>query len=254
MLVRKPFSFQVQGWKIQRHVIPLRQNHLSTNWQLNSWASRKNTNVWKWLAENDWYKDSIIHFESGLLINSDKHDGLPSEEAATKITKAAKGKKAVTYRIRDWLVSRQRFWGAPIPVIYCDDCGTVPVPEDHLPVKLPKEADFTLKGDGKSPLARVEDFVNTSCPKCNKPAKRETDTMDGFVDNSWYFFRFTDPHNSDEFAAKDRLKRWMPVDLYVGGAEHAVGHLIFRASLRRCSTTVTISPFKSHSISSSIKV
>lgn len=163
----------------------------------------------------------------GTTINSGKHDGLSSEAAAKKITKAAKGERAVTYKIRDWLISRQRFWGAPIPIVHCDKCGVVPVPEDQLPVVLPKEADFTLKGDGKSPLARVADFVNTTCPECDGPAQRETDTMDGFVDNSWYFFRFCDPQNSEAFASKAALKRWMPVDTYIGGAEHAVGHLIY---------------------------
>lgn len=163
----------------------------------------------------------------GILTNSRDHSGMTSEEATPAILKAAKGEKAVTYRIRDWIISRQRFWGAPIPVVYCDACGVVPVPEEDLPVKLPKEADFTLKGDGKSPLGRVDAFVNTHCPECDGPAKRETDTMDGFVDNSWYFFRFTDPKNTQTFAAMDSLERWMPVDLYVGGAEHAVGHLIY---------------------------
>lgn len=171
--------------------------------------------------------DELPYTGEGITINSDKYSDLSSEEAKKKITKKAKGEMAVTYKIRDWLVSRQRFWGAPIPIIYCEDCGTVPVPEDQLPVRLPKEADFTLKGDGKSPLERVEEFVNAECPKCGKPAKRETDTMDGFVDNSWYYFRYCDPNNEEEFASKEKIKTWMPVDLYIGGAEHAVGHLIY---------------------------
>lgn len=163
----------------------------------------------------------------GNLTNSGDYSGMTSEEAKKAITEKVSGELTVNYRIRDWLLSRQRFWGAPIPIIYCDDCGVVPVPEDQLPVELPKEADFTLSGDGKSPLARVEEFVNTTCPKCDKPAKRETDTMDGFVDNSWYFFRYLDPKNETAFADKEKLAHWMPVDLYVGGAEHAVGHLIY---------------------------
>lgn len=163
----------------------------------------------------------------GILTNSSKFDGADNEVAKAKITKTAGGELTTTYRLRDWLLSRQRFWGAPIPIIHCDSCGTVPVPEKDLPVELPKEADFSLSGDGKSPLARVEEFVNTTCPKCDGPAKRETDTMDGFVDNSWYYFRYLDPKNEKSFADKKKLAKWMPVDLYVGGAEHAVGHLIY---------------------------
>lgn len=163
----------------------------------------------------------------GILLDSDMFTAMPSEKARKEIVKAAEGEHAITYKIRDWLISRQRFWGAPIPIVYCDTCGMQPVSEDQLPVVLPKEADFSLKGDGKSPLARVESFVNTTCPKCGDAAKRETDTMDGFVDNSWYFFRFCDPKNNKAFAEKKALKRWMPIDLYIGGAEHAVGHLIY---------------------------
>jgi len=171
---------------------------------------------------------------SGKLINSGEFNGLDNEIAKKKITNAANGELTKTYKIRDWLLSRQRFWGAPIPIIYCEDCGPVPVPEKDLPVVLPKDADFKLAGDGKSPLARVEDFVNTSCPTCDKPAKRETDTMDGFVDNSWYYYRYLDPKNEEAFADKKKINHWMPVDLYVGGAEHAVGHLIYS----RCFTKI----------------
>lgn len=163
----------------------------------------------------------------GDLINSGEYNGMSIDEAKVAITKAAGGEMTTTYRIRDWLISRQRFWGAPIPIVYCDDCGIVAVEEKNLPVRLPKEADFELKGDGKSPLARNAEFVNVACPKCAKPAKRETDTMDGFVDNSWYFFRYTDPKNDEMFASKEAIHTWLPVDLYVGGAEHAVGHLIY---------------------------
>ncbi len=164
---------------------------------------------------------------AGTLINSSEFDGLDNELAKKQITDSANGKLTKTYRLRDWLLSRQRFWGAPIPIIYCDGCGPVLVPEKDLPVVLPKDADFKLSGDGKSPLARVEGFVNTTCPTCEQPAKRETDTMDGFVDNSWYYFRYLDPKNDKAFADKKLLQHWMPVDMYVGGAEHAVGHLIY---------------------------
>lgn len=180
------------------------------------------------VAPNEENQDHHLPMtESGITINSGDYSGLSTDEAKGKIALAANGEITSNYRIRDWLLSRQRFWGAPIPIIHCEQCGTVPVPQDQLPVVLPKEADFTLKGDGKSPLARVEEFVNVDCPKCSSLAKRETDTMDGFVDNSWYYFRYLDPKNTEAFASKESIEKWMPVDLYVGGAEHAVGHLIY---------------------------
>ncbi|MDN5280047.1 MAG: leucyl-tRNA synthetase, partial [Clostridiales bacterium] len=137
------------------------------------------------------------------------------------------GFKRVNYKLRDWLISRQRYWGAPIPMIHCDSCGTVPVPEDQLPVKLPEIKEFKPGSDGKSPLAFIEEWVNTTCPKCGGAARRETDTMDGFACSSWYFLRFVNPKlDSAPFAEEDG-KYWLPVDLYVGGAEHAVMHLLY---------------------------
>ena len=156
---------------------------------------------------------------------------MSSNEARQAITqylaKIGKAKKSTYYRLRDWLVSRQRYWGAPIPIIYCKDCGEVPVPEKDLPVKLPRVKDFKPSGDGKSPLARSKNFVNTICPKCGKKAKRETDTLDTFVCSSWYFLRYTDPKNKRKPFEKTKIKKWLPVDLYIGGAEHAVMHLLY---------------------------
>jgi leucyl-tRNA synthetase len=165
----------------------------------------------------------------GILVNSGDWSGKLSTDALVEMAAhAAKnnfGEAAVTYRIRDWGVSRQRFWGAPVPIIYCDKDGVVAVPEKDLPVELPQRAEFT--GSGESPLAGVADFVNTTCPTCGGPAKRETDTMDTFVDSSWYFFRYTDPRNESVAFDPQIAGQWTPVDQYIGGDSHAVMHLIY---------------------------
>jgi leucyl-tRNA synthetase len=167
--------------------------------------------------------------ESGVLVNSGRWSGKLSQDAIREMTDYAAqkgfGGGAVTYRLRDWGISRQRFWGAPIPVVYCDDCGMVPVPEKDLPVMLPEKAHFT--GTGESPLKGVPEFLNVDCPKCGKPAKRETDTMDTFIDSSWYFFRYTDPRNEAAPFDAAIAAQWTPVDQYIGGDSHAVMHLIY---------------------------
>jgi len=161
----------------------------------------------------------------GELVNSGKYNGLDSKEARKKIT-ADLGKEKIQYKLRDWLISRQRYWGAPIPIIHCDNCGKMyPVPEKDLPVKLPTDVDF--RPTGESPLARSKSFNKVKCPNCKKPARRETDTMDTFVDSSWYWLRYTDPKNSKKPFDKLRVHQWCPVDTYVGGAEHAVLHLMY---------------------------
>jgi leucyl-tRNA synthetase len=165
----------------------------------------------------------------GKMINSGEFNGMDSVEAKEAITKylekIGEGKATVNYRLRDWLISRQRYWGTPIPVVYCDKCGEVPVPEEDLPVKLPYDVDF--KPHGASPLARNEKFINTTCPKCGGPAKRDADTMDTFVDSSWYYLRYLDPHFSDGMFNSEPANNWTPVDTYVGGAEHATMHLLY---------------------------
>jgi len=165
----------------------------------------------------------------GILLNSGPFDGMSSLQAreaiAEHLEEKGLGKKAVNYRLRDWGISRQRYWGAPIPIVYCQACGTVPVPEKDLPVVLPR--DVKLTGLGTSPLAQVPDFVNTSCPLCGKPARRETDTMDTFVESSWYFERFCSPHYDRGMFDRERVKYWMPVDQYIGGIEHAILHLLY---------------------------
>jgi leucyl-tRNA synthetase len=171
----------------------------------------------------------VAHEGDERLVNSGRFDGLSAPEAIEAITawleEQGLGKPAVNYRLRDWLVSRQRYWGAPIPVIYCDDCGIVAVPDDQLPVALPEIEDYAPRG--KAPLAASEEFVNTECPKCGKAARRETDTMDTFVDSSWYFLRYCDPRNEDEAWGSAAVDHWMPVDQYIGGIEHAILHLMY---------------------------
>ena len=175
----------------------------------------------------DEAKMSRAYLEDGKLINSGKFDGLKNREAieaiGKKLKKLKKGGPTINYKLRDWLISRQRYWGTPIPIIYCGKCGYVPVPEKDLPVKLPKDAKFTGTGN---PLKTSESFVNVKCPKCSGKAKRETDTMDTFVDSSWYFLRFTDPNNAKLPFGKP-ASYWMPVDQYIGGIEHAILHLLY---------------------------
>ncbi|KAB8331331.1 leucine--tRNA ligase [Scytonema tolypothrichoides VB-61278] len=167
--------------------------------------------------------------EPGIVINSSQFDGMASVDAKSAIVAYAEqqgfGKARVQYRLRDWLISRQRYWGAPIPVIHCPNCGIVPVPEEDLPVQLPENVEFS--GRGPSPLAKLEDWVNVPCPTCGTPAKRETDTMDTFIDSSWYFLRFTDAKNDKQVFDSAKTNDWMPVDQYVGGIEHAILHLLY---------------------------
>ncbi|MEY3473047.1 MAG: hypothetical protein RLY22_550 [Actinomycetota bacterium] len=167
----------------------------------------------------------------GARINSHEFDGMLREEAAEKMLKKLEdqglGKKAKNFRLRDWLISRQRYWGTPIPIIHCDDCGEVPVPADQLPVELPSAEGLDLKPKGTSPLGAATDWVNVACPSCGKPAKRDTDTMDTFVDSSWYFLRFLSPKSETEAFPIQAAKDWAPVDQYVGGVTHAILHLLY---------------------------
>jgi len=165
------------------------------------------------------------------LINSDEFTGLTVEEAKASITdklvKMGVARKKLNFKMRDWIFSRQRYWGEPIPMIYCEKCGWVPVPEDELPVKLPHVDSYEPGRDGESPLASVDSFVNCKCPKCGCQARRETDTMPGWAGSSWYFMRYCDPNNDKQFASMDALKSWLPIDLYNGGNEHTTRHLLY---------------------------
>jgi leucyl-tRNA synthetase len=171
----------------------------------------------------------VSHSENEVLVNSDRFTGMTAVEGKDAIIdwldKEGRGHRSINYRLRDWLLSRQRYWGAPIPILYCRQCGMVPVPEEDLPVLLPDIEDYRPKG--RSPLAAAEDWVNTTCPSCGGNARRETDTMDTFVDSSWYFLRYTDAHNSEAAWDPAITNRWMAVDQYIGGIEHAILHLLY---------------------------
>jgi leucyl-tRNA synthetase len=174
------------------------------------------------------YKLPIVEVvtEDGKLKNSKEFSGLTVAEAKVAISDKF-GKFKIQYRLRDWLFSRQRYWGEPIPIIHCQDCGIVPVPEKDLPVKLPKVKKYEPTGTGESPLAAIDSWVNVKCPKCKGPAKRETNTMPQWAGSSWYFLRYTDPKNKKAFASKEALKKWMPIDIYFGGMEHTTLHLLY---------------------------
>ena len=169
--------------------------------------------------------------EPGIMINSNEFNGMKSEDAKKKVPDYMEekgfGKKTVNFKLRDWVFSRQRYWGEPIPLIHCEKCGTVPVPEDQLPVILPNVKSYKPTDTGESPLAAIDEWVNTTCPCCGGPAKRETNTMPQWAGSSWYYLRYCDNHNDKELASKEALKKWLPVDMYVGGVEHAVLHLLY---------------------------
>jgi leucyl-tRNA synthetase len=183
------------------------------------------------IAPPDWDGEDLVeaYAGEGTMVNSGRFDGTPSTEGKEKVTawleERAAGKATVTYRLHDWLISRQRYWGTPIPIIFCDECGVVPVPEEDLPVLLPEEAEFMPTGE--SPLKLDPAFYNTECPDCSGPATRETDTMDTFMDSSWYWYRYLSPHYDEGPFDPERGEKWLPVDQYTGGIEHAILHLLY---------------------------
>lgn len=203
------------------------------------------------IASADGKNDDLPFTTKGVLVNSGEFDGMKSNDAikaiVEKLEKSGQARFKVNYRLRDWLVSRQRYWGAPIPIIHCEHCGSVPVEESELPVKLPYNVDF--KPDGKSPLSKCDEYINTVCPKCGRPAKRDVDTLDTFVCSSWYYLRYPDNKNSEKAFDTEWINKMLPVDKYIGGAEHACMHLLyarfFTKALRDMGYLNFDEPFKS---------
>lgn len=215
-----------------------------------AFAKKYNLPITRVIAETDG-EGELPYCGQGVLVNSGKFNGVDSDKAREgildKLERIGKGGKKVNYRLRDWLVSRQRYWGCPIPIIHCEHCGEVPVPVEDLPVKLPHNVDFTP--DGKSPLSKCDEFINTVCPICGKPAKRDADTLDTFVCSSWYFLRYPDAHNTEKAFDSELINKMLPVDKYIGGAEHACMHLLyarfFTKALRDLGYLNFDEPFKS---------
>ncbi len=179
----------------------------------------------------DVTKQAYTNVSSGKMVNSGELNGLSCKDAIAKMIEKLErentGRRKVNYKLRDWVFSRQRYWGEPIPLVKCEECGWVPIPESELPLRLPNVEKYELTDDGESPLAKMTDWVNTTCPKCGKSAKRETDTMPQWAGSSWYFLRYTDPHNKEALASKENLEYWLPVDWYNGGMEHTTLHLLY---------------------------
>lgn len=215
-----------------------------------AFAKKYNLPITRVIAETNG-EGELPYCGQGTLVNSGEFNGIESDKAREsildKLESIGKGGKKVNYRLRDWLVSRQRYWGCPIPIIHCEHCGEVPVPVEDLPVKLPHNVDFTP--DGKSPLSKCDEFVNTVCPICGKPAKRDADTLDTFVCSSWYFLRYPDAHNTEKAFDSELINKMLPVDKYIGGAEHACMHLLyarfFTKALRDLGYLNFDEPFKS---------
>ncbi len=214
-------------------------------------AKKYSLDITRVVKSADGSDDTLPYCEMGVSVNSEEFSGMKSEDARdailAKIEKMGKGGKKTNYRLRDWLISRQRYWGCPIPIIHCEHCGEVPVPESELPVKLPYNVEF--KPDGESPLAKCEEYINTGCPICGRPAKRDPDTLDTFVCSSWYYLRYPDAKNDKEAFNKELIDKMLPVDKYIGGAEHACMHLLyarfFTKALRDMGYLSFDEPFKS---------
>ncbi len=193
-------------------------------------------------------KEAFVDIDKGTMINSGILNGLPVNEAIEKAIQYSEehniGEKKINYKLRDWVFSRQRYWGEPIPVVHCEDCGYVPLPEDQLPLTLPEVENYRTSQDGSSPLSNLTDWVNTTCPKCGGPAKRETDTMPQWAGSSWYFMRYIDPHNDKELASREAMDYWLNVDWYNGGMEHTTLHLLYSRFWYKFLYDIGVSPTK----------
>ncbi len=202
--------------------------HDTRDWEF---AKKFNLPIVEVVKGGDVQNEAFTDCDTGVMVNSDFLDGLSVEQAKVKIIEWLKekgiGESKTNYKLRDWIFSRQRYWGEPIPMVYCPKCGWEPIPEEQLPLELPELMDFEPTGEGESPLARLTNWVNTTCPKCGGPAKRETDTMPQWAGSSWYFLRYLDPKNDKELASKEAMEYWMPVDWYNGGMEHTTLHLLY---------------------------
>ena len=202
------------------------------------------------VQEEAWVEDGL-HVNSGFIDGLDKHDAI--EKMIAFLEERKLGERAVNYKLRDWIFSRQRYWGEPIPLLHCEKCGTVPVPEDQLPLLLPEVTSYEPSGTGESPLAKIDSWVNTACPVCGGAARRETNTMPQWAGSCWYHLRYLDPGNTERFTGEDAEKYWMPVDLYVGGAEHAVLHLFHARFWHMVLYDLGLSPPKSPTSGSSTR-
>ena len=196
-----------------------------------AFARKFNLPIIEVVAGGDVEKEAFTDIATGTLVNSGFLNGLSVAEAKKRVIQYIEdnglGERKVNFKLRDWVFSRQRYWGEPIPMVYCEKCGWVPVPEDQLPVRLPEVEHYEPTDTGESPLSVIDDWVNTTCPHCGGPARRETDTMPQWAGSSWYFLRYIDPHNDKCIADPDKLKYWLPVDWYNGGMEHTTLHLLY---------------------------
>lgn len=233
----------------------IEEEKIDTEFHSGEWIEADNVESYINLDNNLWYwwifkkgETAFTDIDRGRMINSEFLDDLaPSEAIGQMITwleEKGVGKKAINYKLRDWVFSRQRYWGEPIPLLHCDKCGTVPVDEKDLPLTLPEVEKYEPTGTGESPLATINEWINTTCPKCGGPAKRETNTMPQWAGSSWYWLRYIDPHNDEVFADQEKLKYWLPVDLYLGGAEHAVLHLLYARFWNMVLFDIGVMPFE----------
>ncbi|NBG89605.1 leucine--tRNA ligase [Isachenkonia alkalipeptolytica] len=219
--------------------------HDSRDWEF---ARKFNLPIKEVVKGGDITKEAFTDVDQGILINSDFINGLKPQEAIERISdwlaEQKLGEKKVNYKLRDWVFSRQRYWGEPIPLVYCKDCGWVPVPEKELPLELPKVENYEPTDDGESPLANIEEWVKTPCPSCGKEGRRETDTMPQWAGSSWYYLRYMDPNNDEALASKERLDYWLPVDWYNGGMEHTTLHLLYSRFWHKFLYDVNVVPTK----------